>query len=89
MARFLIVFGAVFELPILVMFLSLLGFVTHKTLIRYWKFAFILTFIIGAMLTPPDPFTQIALAGPLMVLYGLSIGIAWGFSRSREESQGA
>lgn len=86
MARFLLVFGAVFELPILVMFLSLLGFVTHRTLIRYWKFAFIGTFIVGAMLTPPDPFTQVALAAPLMVLYGLSIGVAYVFSRSGRRS---
>lgn len=84
MSRFLLVFGAVFELPIIVMFLSILGFVTHRTLIKHWKVAMVLTFVIGAMLTPPDPFTQMALAVPLMVLYGISIGVAYVFSKRRE-----
>ena len=83
-ARFLLVFGAVFELPIVVMFLALLGLVTHRTLIKYWRWALILSFIVGAMLTPPDPFTQMALALPLTVLYGISIGIAFVFARRRE-----
>jgi sec-independent protein translocase protein TatC len=83
-SRFLLVFGLVFEMPILVMFLALLGFVTHKTLIKHWKPALVLTFVVGAILTPPDPFTQIALALPLMALYALSIGVAYVFSLRRE-----
>ena len=84
MSRFLLVFGAVFELPIIVMFLSILGFINHKTLIRHWKVALVLAFVIGAMLTPPDPFTQTALAVPMIVLYGISIGVAYVFSRRRD-----
>jgi sec-independent protein translocase protein TatC len=81
MSRFLLVFGVVFELPVLVMFLAMLGLVTHKTLIRHWKVSLILAFIFGAMLTPPDPFTQVALGVPLFVLYVLSIGVAYVFSK--------
>ena len=81
MSRFLLVFGAVFEMPVLVMFLALLGMVTHKTLITHWKIALISAFVVGAMLTPPDPFTQVALAAPLFVLYLFSIGVAYVFSR--------
>lgn len=84
MSRFLLVFGVVFELPIIVMFLSALGLLTHHTMIKYWKAALVLTFVVGAMLTPPDPFTQIALATPLILLYGLSIGIAYVFTRRRK-----
>jgi sec-independent protein translocase protein TatC len=81
MSRFLLVFGAVFELPVLVMFLAMLGLVTHMTLIRHWKVALVVAFVIGAMLTPPDPFTQVALGVPLFVLYIFSIGVAYVFSK--------
>ncbi|MBN1947401.1 MAG: twin-arginine translocase subunit TatC [Bradymonadales bacterium] len=84
MSRILLVFGAVFELPVIVMFLALLGFVTHRTMIKYWKWAVVLTFVVGAILTPPDPFTQITLALPLMVLYLLSIGLAYLVTRRRQ-----
>ncbi len=85
MSRFLLVFGAVFEMPIIIGFLSVLGFVTHKTLIKHWKVALVCSFIMGAMLTPPDPFTQTALAVPLILLYGISIGVAYVFSTRRRK----
>jgi sec-independent protein translocase protein TatC len=86
MSRFLLVFGVVFELPIIVMFLALLVLITHRTLIRHWRVAIVLTFVVGAMLTPPDPFTQIALALPLIVLYVISIGVAYVFTLRRQKS---
>lgn len=84
-ARLIIVFGVAFELPILVMFLAILGIVTHLTLIKYWRFAVLIAFILSAILTPPDPATMVFLALPLCVLYALSIGIAFVFSRKRQK----
>jgi sec-independent protein translocase protein TatC len=83
MSRFLLVFGVVFELPVFVAFLSILGLLNHTTLIRHWKMAMVSAFILGAMLTPPDPFTQTALALPLFFLYVISIGVSYMFSRGR------
>jgi sec-independent protein translocase protein TatC len=77
--KMMLAFGAVFELPVIVLFLSWVGLLSHKTLIHYWRHAIVGSFIIGALLTPPDVITQLLLAGPLMLLYALSIGIAYIF----------
>ena len=52
-------------------------------LIRFWRWAVVLSFVLGAMLTPPDYITQIMLAIPLMILYGISIGVAYVISNRR------
>jgi sec-independent protein translocase protein TatC len=85
-ARLLFVFGALFELPVVVSFLSMVGILDHRFLIKHWRIALVTAFVIGAVLTPPDPLTQIALAVPLVVLYGLSIVLAWLISRKRVEA---
>ncbi len=82
-SRFLLVFGAVFETPIIISFLALFGFVTHVSLIKHWRVSLISAFVLGAMLTPPDPFTQTVLALPLIVLYVFSIGVAYVFAQRR------
>ncbi len=84
-SKLLLVFGAVFELPILAMFLSAMGVIDHNTLLRHWRAAVIGSFIAGALLTPADPMTQILLAVPLCILYFISIGVAFFFARKREE----
>lgn len=66
-------FGAVFEMPLVLMIFGRLGMVAPGTLKKYRKHAIMAMFIIGAMLTPPDPFTQILMAGMLMLLYEISI----------------
>lgn len=83
-SRMLLVFGLLFELPVAISFLSLIGLVTHRGLIRNWRYAILIAFVVGAMLTPPDPLTQMALAVPLAVLYLLSIIIAYFITTSRE-----
>jgi sec-independent protein translocase protein TatC len=85
-ARLLFVFGALFELPVVVSFLSMVGILDHRFLIKHWRIALVAAFVIGAVLTPPDPLTQIALAVPLVILYGLSIVLAWMISRKRVEA---
>lgn len=78
--------GIVFETPILILFLSLIGIVTPAFLIQKFKYAVVLSFIIAAIITPtPDMVTQSALALPMILLYVLGIGIAYVFGRKHEE----
>lgn len=69
-------FGIAFELPVFAYFLALIGLVTDRTLISFFKYAIVLIFIVSALLTPPDVLTQLLMAVPLIVLYGISILIA-------------
>jgi sec-independent protein translocase protein TatC len=85
--KMLLVFGAVFELPVVTAFLAALGAIDHNTLLKHWRGAIVGAFIIGAILTPPDPITQTLLSVPLCLLYGLSIGLAFFFSRGHERRQ--
>jgi len=77
-------FGVVFELPVFSAFLSKLGVITHRTLLEYWQYAVVAAFLLAAFLTPPDVVTQAMMAGPLVILYVLSVGVAWFFSRPEE-----
>jgi sec-independent protein translocase protein TatC len=84
--KLLLAFGVVFELPVAAMFLSAMGVITHRTLIAGWRYAVLGSFIFAAMLTPPDVITQVSMAVPLVVLYGVSIGVAWIFTSRRERA---
>jgi sec-independent protein translocase protein TatC len=66
-------FGLAFELPVFAYFLAVLGMITDKTLKDFFKYAVIIIFVIAALLTPPDVLTQLLMAGPLIILYGVSI----------------
>ncbi len=80
-SRLLLAFGTVFELPVLVFFLSIAGIITHHHLIRFTRVFIVIAFVIAAVITPPDPLSQLILAIPLCLLYGLSIGVAYLFGR--------
>jgi len=82
-SRMLIAFGAVFELPVLIFFLSIAGVINHKHLIKFFRYFIVIAFIIAAVITPPDVTSQFLLAIPLCMLYVISIGIAWLIDRSR------
>ena len=69
-------FGVAFELPVLTFFLASIGLVDDRTLKDFFKYAVVLIFLLSALLTPPDVLTQFLMAGPLIVLYGISIYIA-------------
>ncbi|GMV17592.1 MAG: twin-arginine translocase subunit TatC [Polyangiaceae bacterium] len=88
-SRMLIAFGAVFELPVLIFFLSIAGVVTHKHLLKFLRYFIVLAFVIAAIITPPDVTSQFLLAVPLVLLYVLSIGIAWLVDRSRNRAEKA
>ncbi len=82
-ARMLFAFGVTFELPVVTFFLARLGMVTHRTLIGGLRYAIIGIFIVAAVLTPgPDIASQMLMAGPLLLLYLLSIGVAYVFGRT-------
>jgi len=66
-------FGIAFELPIFAYFLALLGMITDRSMIAFFKYAIIIIFVVAALLTPPDVLTQMLMAGPLIILYGFSI----------------
>ncbi len=66
-------FGLAFELPIFAYFLALLGLVDDRQMRDFFKYAIVLIFIVAALLTPPDVLTQLLMAGPLIILYGVSI----------------
>ncbi len=66
-------FGLSFELPVFAYSLALLGLITDRTLIDFFKYAIVIIFIIAAVLTPPEVLTQLLMAIPLILLYGLSI----------------
>lgn len=83
--RLVLACGVVFQLPTVVLFLARMGVVTHKLLIRNFKYAVLGIVIFGALLTPPDVVTQLMLAAPMLLLYVLSIGIAWLFEKPRTD----
>jgi sec-independent protein translocase protein TatC len=66
-------FGLAFELPIFAYFLALLGLVDDRQMRDFFKYAVVLIFIVAALLTPPDVLTQLLMAIPLVILYGISI----------------
>jgi sec-independent protein translocase protein TatC len=82
----LVGFGAVFELPLITYFLARIGVVDHTVLLRFFRHAVVGIFLIAAIITPPDVFTQFLMAVPLTILYTISIGIAYLVTKRRPES---
>ena len=76
--------GILFELPVVIYFLAKIGIATPASLRRSRKFALLGCLIIGAFFTPPDPFSQILVAMPLLLLYEASILIAAHVTKKRE-----
>lgn len=86
---FIIPFGLVFELPVIVFFLSKIGVIHYKTLARNRKYAILAIVVIAAALTPgPDPISQLMMAAPMYILYEISIWVAK-FAKPSEERKAA
>jgi len=83
----ILVFGVVFEIPLLAVFLAKIGLIHHRMLRKYRKYALLGAVILGAVLTPPDGFTQIALAVPLWILYEISIWLVRVFGPNPDEEE--
>lgn len=77
--------GLLFQLPIIVYFLSKAGVVTPNVLITYRRHAFVVILIVSALITPPDPITQLLVTFPLVLLYELSISISKFVLRKEKE----
>lgn len=73
---FTLIFGFLFEMPVISYGLARLNIIRRKTLTSQWRIALVSAAILAAVLTPPDPITQMFLWGPLLLLYGLSIVLA-------------
>ncbi len=82
--RLLIAFGATFELPVVIFILARMGLVTDKTLRKNRKWAFLMAFVVGAILTPADWISQVAMAIPLIVLFEISIWVAKFFGKKKK-----
>ena len=80
-------FGIVFQLPVIVLILSLLGIVTPRFLLRQWRYAIVAIFFAAAVLTPPDFVSQLAMALPVLILYIGSVLIAHLVVRRKEDSK--
>ncbi len=84
----MLAFGAVFELPLLIYFLAMVGLVTHRGLWKFNRWFVVIAFIIGAILTPsPDVVSQIMMATPMIALYNMSILLAWRVTAKREKAE--
>lgn len=83
--RFLLVFGVVFELPLVSYLLSRLGLVNYRQLRQMRRYAIVGVFIVAAIFTPPDVFSQLMMAAPLLVLYEISILVAYFFGKPPAE----
>jgi len=83
--KLLLGIALVFELPTLIYFLSKIGLITSRWMIRNFKYAVLAVFVIAAVITPtPDMVTQSILAVPMLALYGLGILIAFFFGKERK-----
>ena len=85
--KLMLAFGVAFELPLVMFFLSFLGLVGWRKYVKFYRFFIVLSFIIGAVFTPPDPISQLLMAVPLNILYG--VGIIASFFVSKRSEAGA
>jgi sec-independent protein translocase protein TatC len=84
--RLLLAFGIVFEMPLVVLFMTKIGMVTPDAMKKFRKFSILGSFILAAILTPPDVASQIMMAIPLIILYEISIIISKGTYRKKEKN---
>ncbi len=86
--RIILGIALVFEMPTLVFFLARMGLISARVMIKHFKYAVLLIFIIAAVITPtPDMFTQSIIAVPMLGLYGLSILIALVVGKQKQRAR--
>jgi sec-independent protein translocase protein TatC len=80
--------GVCFELPVIIFFLALFGIVDSKFLMRHFRYAILIIFIVAAIICPmPDPFSMCLFASPMLVLYFLSVGVAYYVHPNRRKAK--
>lgn len=83
-------FGIAFQFPVLLVGLQLIGVLTPQTLLKGWRYAIMVCFVIAAVITPSgDPFSMLALALPMSLFYFLSVLIGWLFQRAKRKREAA
>jgi sec-independent protein translocase protein TatC len=87
--RLLIAFGVVFELPLVVMFLTLLGILKPSMLRKYRPHVIVGLGFVSMIFTPPDPISMLLMLGPLVILFEISIWASIPFARRREREEEA
>jgi sec-independent protein translocase protein TatC len=82
--RLILALGVVFQLPILMFVLARFGIVTARFLIKNFKYAVLIMFVVAAVVTPDGSIVnQVVMAAPMIALYIISIGVAWVFGKKR------
>jgi sec-independent protein translocase protein TatC len=88
--RLILALGVIFQLPMLIFVLARFGIVTARFLIRNFKYAVLIMFVTAAVVTPDGSIVnQVVMAAPMIVLYILSIGVAWIFGKKRASDDDA
>lgn len=86
-SRLLIAFGVTFEVPVVITFLSFAGVLNWKQLVRFGRWWLLVSVIIAAVLTPPDPASQLMMAVPLNFFYWISVVLSWLFGPKVEKTK--
>lgn len=77
--------GLVFQLPLVIVILGAIGIIGMDWHAQYWKFIIVGIFVIAAIITPPDPITQLVMGGMLVMLYSISVLIVWLMEKARRK----
>lgn len=85
--KMLLAFGLIFEMPLFAFFLARIGLVTADMMRKSRKYAILCIFIVAAILTPPDVFSQTLMACPMLVLYEISIFIAAAVGKKKQQQE--
>jgi sec-independent protein translocase protein TatC len=86
--KMVLALGIIFEMPMLVFFLARFGIITAGFMIRRMKYAVLIMFVIAAIITPTtDPVGMMMFAGPMCLLYVMSIGVAWLFGKKKKKAE--
>ncbi len=77
--------GVIFQMPVLSFLLTKMGFISKQFLRKYWRYAVVISMILAAFITPPDPVSMLMMGIPLLFLYELSIIISGIAGKNKEE----
>jgi sec-independent protein translocase protein TatC len=75
--KFMLGMGLGFELPVVLLTLVKLGVLSYTSLRKMWRYMIVIVLVLGGFLTTPEVITQVMMAGPLYMLYEISVWIAW------------